>query len=88
MGEMTDFIANWSYLDELDGEPYCKPQEITCKYCGKQRLYWKSTDAGWRLFTATGRMHSCIKHKQKTQTYIIKTGPTTFMKANAYPLLD
>ena len=35
---------------------------ITCKFCGKEELFWEETMQGWRLFTFYGDLHECKKH--------------------------
>jgi hypothetical protein len=39
---------------------------IVCKYCGVDELHWEMTNAGWRLFTEEGIVHTCAKYKPVT----------------------
>ena len=47
-----------------DFDCHCDEGErlTSCKYCGKEDLFWSETMQGWRLFTSEGHLHECKKH--------------------------
>ena len=62
MGEMADFINDneWAIDD-----PYEPPPTVTCRYCKRDRFHWLETEDGWRLVTATGKVHRCKDYKHR-----------------------
>ena len=38
---------------------------ITCKFCQKSNLAWKTVDGKWRLFEKNGTIHICPKNPLK-----------------------
>lgn len=36
-----------------------REDEVVCRYCKRGPFYWAQTENGWRLSTATGRIHRC-----------------------------
>lgn len=43
---LADLFGPGPDRQEDDGDPTA---DVTCKYCGKTRLYWEEFD-GWKLF--------------------------------------
>ena len=64
MGDMADMIIESAYWPAGDGPE----QPVQCKYCKRDGFYWEETDAGWRLFTETGKLHVCGKYRNRTPT--------------------
>lgn len=62
MGDMADFINDDGW-DERDGY---EPVAIQCRYCKRDGFYWFETEDGWRLVTATGKVHSCKAYADTT----------------------
>lgn len=36
--------------------------QITCKYCGLDKLRWERTNVGWRLYDSNDTLHLCRHH--------------------------
>lgn len=71
MGDMADYYGELAYDHEFDEveEDEEEPANIRkfngrCKFCRKKGFHWHKTDKGWRLATATGKIHSCVAWKK------------------------
>jgi hypothetical protein len=43
-----------------------KPKKVTCQYCGKKKLRWVNTSAGWRLMSKKKKkLHICKEYLSK-----------------------
>ena len=59
MGEMAEMYD--LDFDVGEDDPGYQPASLSCKYCGKDDLYWFQdwdTDK-WRLVTKEGHAHKC-----------------------------
>ena len=65
MGEQADYIIDqiWNEEEDYDGSLQVK----VCKYCNRFGFYWGKTDRGWRLHTATGKIHECTAYEKKVK---------------------
>lgn len=59
MGDMADALNDQhAEVGEFD-------DRASCKYCGRDDLYWDQTDDGWRLFHYfSGTLHVCKQHRR------------------------
>ena len=49
----------WRFM-HADTRKLHRCPSVTCRNCGRQRLYWELQDgARWRLFDAEGNLHAC-----------------------------
>lgn len=56
MGEMAEYYTSTDYFGDEDGDG---DGAVECKYCHRSTFHWDKVDGGWRLHTATGRLHKC-----------------------------
>ena len=64
MGEMADLYDYGCDPDEIEHIVFSRT--ITCKYCGRDGYHWDQDENDkWRLYTRTGRLHSCSKWSPK-----------------------
>lgn len=62
MGNMSEMIEDMLWMDyEKQGWDE-RSEGITCKYCKRSGFIWSKTQAGWRLATPRGVIHTCNKH--------------------------
>lgn len=52
MGEFSEDFYEYRRENEIP---------VTCKYCGRESMFWAETMQGWRLFTPDGHLHECKK---------------------------
>ena len=64
MGEMADWLIDEMVFDEdfmaadISG--------VICQHCKRGPFYWRQDHLGcWRLYTESGKLHSCRSHKKE-----------------------
>ena len=62
MGEGADLLHDL-VIEEMIGDDERDPEPTTvrCKYCQARNLHWMELDEGWRLVSAKGEIHRCLK---------------------------
>lgn len=68
IAEMTDQDYEPDLYDRRDYDRFVHhPMTVRttqCKYCHTVMLRWTQTDAGWRLQTLKGNIHSCKAYEK------------------------
>lgn len=62
MGDMSEMIEDMLWMDYEEQGWDEGSEGITCKYCKRSGFIWNKTQAGWRLVTPKGVIHTCNKH--------------------------
>lgn len=66
MGEMADYTL---YFMSEDDVLHDYSGILSCNYCRRDGFHWDQTEEGkWRLFTFTGRLHSCKDYRRRDVT--------------------